>query len=43
MQIIAPHLEDRSALDLAGRVAEVTGGFVPPPEPAPAAAPVAQA
>jgi amidase len=43
LQIIAPHLEDRTALDLAGRVAQVTGGFVPPPEPEPAAAPVAQA
>jgi amidase len=43
LQIVAPHLEDRTALDLARLVAQVTGGFVPPPEPEPAAAPVAQA
>lgn len=43
LQIIAPYLEDRTALDLARRVADVTGGFVPPPEPEPAAMPAAQA
>jgi amidase len=43
LQVIAPYLEDRTALDLARRIAEVTGGFVPPPEPEPAEVPVAQA
>lgn len=43
LQIVAPYLEDRTALDLARRVADLTGGFVPPPEPEPAEEPVAQA
>lgn len=43
LQIVAPYLEDRTALDLARRIAEVTGGFVPPPDPEPAEMPVAQA
>jgi amidase len=43
LQIVAPYLEDRTALDLARRIAQVTGGFAPPPEPEPAEEPVAQA
>jgi amidase len=31
IQIVAPHLEDRTAIDLAGRMAEVVGGFQAPP------------
>jgi amidase len=31
IQIVAPHLEDRTAIDVAKRIAEVTGGFLPPP------------
>ncbi|MBS1887644.1 MAG: amidase [Actinobacteria bacterium] len=31
LQVTAPYLEDRTALDLARRAAEVLGGFVPPP------------
>jgi len=31
MQMIAPYLEDRTAVDLAARIAEVTGGYRPPP------------
>jgi amidase len=31
MQIIGPYLEDLTPIDVAGRVAEVLGGFEPPP------------
>jgi amidase len=31
VQIVGPYLEDRTTLDVAGRLAEVVGGFVPPP------------
>jgi amidase len=31
IQIVAPHLEDRTAIGLAARIAEVTGGFQAPP------------
>ena len=31
MQIVGPYLEDRTTVDLARRIAEVLGGFVPPP------------
>jgi amidase len=31
IQIVAPYLEDRTAIDVAGRIAEVGGGFRPPP------------
>jgi amidase len=31
IQIVAPHLEDRTAIDVAARLAEVVGGFQPPP------------
>lgn len=31
LQIVAPYLEDLTAIDLARRIAEVIGGFVPPP------------
>jgi amidase len=31
IQIVAPHLEDRTAIDVAGRIAEVGGGFQAPP------------
>lgn len=31
IQIVAPHLEDRTAIDMAARIAEVVGGFQPPP------------
>jgi amidase len=31
MQVVAPVLEDRTAIDVARRVAEVTGGYCPPP------------
>jgi amidase len=31
IQIIGPYLEDRTTLDLAGRLSELVGGFVPPP------------
>lgn len=31
VQIVAPYLEDRTAIDVAGRIAEVRGGFQPPP------------
>jgi amidase len=31
LQVIGPHLEDRTVIDVAGRIAELTGGFVPPP------------
>jgi amidase len=31
IQIVAPHLHDRTALFVAARLAELTGGYVPPP------------
>lgn len=31
IQIVAPHLEDRTAIDVAARMAEVIGGFRSPP------------
>ena len=31
IQIVAPYLEDRTAIDVARRLADVVGGFVPPP------------
>jgi amidase len=31
VQIVAPYLEDRTAIDVAGRIAEIIGGFQPPP------------
>ena len=31
LQVIGPYLEDRTVIDVAGRIAELTGGFVPPP------------
>ena len=31
IQIVGPYLEDRSCLELAARLEEVLGGFVPPP------------
>ena len=31
LQIMGPYLEDATPIDLAGRIADVTGGFVPPP------------
>lgn len=31
IQIVAPHLEDRTAIDLAARIANVAGGSQPPP------------
>ena len=31
IQIVAPHLEDRTAIDVARRLAAVVGGFQPPP------------
>ena len=31
MQVVAPYLEDRTAIDLAGRLTELIGGFVAPP------------
>jgi amidase len=30
VQVVGPYLEDRTVIDLAGRIAEVVGGFVPP-------------
>jgi hypothetical protein len=32
MQVVAPYLEDRTAVDVAARIAEVTGGYRPPPD-----------
>jgi amidase len=32
IQILGPFLEDATSIDIAGRIAELTGGFVPPPE-----------
>ena len=31
IQIVGPYLEDRTTIDVAHRMAEVTGGFAPPP------------
>jgi amidase len=31
IQIVGPHLEDRTAIDVAGRIAEIAGGFQAPP------------
>ena len=31
LQIMGPYLEDATAIDIAGRVTEVIGGFEPPP------------
>jgi amidase len=31
LQVVGPYLEDRSVLALSRRIAEVLGGFVPPP------------
>lgn len=31
IQILGPYLEDATPIDLAGRIAELTGGFAPPP------------
>jgi amidase len=38
LQIIGPYLEDRTAIDIARRLAEVLGGFRAPPEFRPAIA-----
>lgn len=32
MQILGPYLEDATPIDIARRMADVTGGFVPPPD-----------
>jgi amidase len=31
IQIVAPHLEDRTAIDVAARIADIVGGFQAPP------------
>jgi len=31
IQILGPYLEDATPIDIAGRLAEITGGFTPPP------------
>jgi amidase len=31
LQVVGPYLEDRTVLDVARRLAEVVGGYVPPP------------
>ena len=31
LQVIGPYLEDRTVIDVARRIAELTGGFIPPP------------
>jgi amidase len=31
LQVIGPYLKDRTVIDVAGRIAELTGGFVPAP------------
>jgi amidase len=31
IQVVAPYLEDRTAVDVARRMAEVVGGYGPPP------------
>lgn len=43
LQIVAPYLEDLTAIDLARRIAEVAGGFIPPPQPEPAGLEAVQA
>ena len=30
IQILGPYLEDATPIDIAGRIAELTGGFAPP-------------
>ena len=35
LQIVGPYLEDATPIDLAARIADVVGGFVPPPALAP--------
>jgi amidase len=30
LQIIGPYLEDATPIDIAGKLADVTGGFTPP-------------
>jgi hypothetical protein len=30
LQVIGPYLEDRTVIDVAGRIADLTGGFVSP-------------
>ncbi len=32
MQIMGPYLEDATPIDIAGRMADVVGGFQPPPD-----------
>ena len=32
MQILGPYLEDATPIDVARKMADVTGGFVPPPD-----------
>jgi len=32
LQVVAPYLEDRTAIDVARRITEIVGGFVPPPQ-----------
>ena len=32
MQVVAPYLEDRTALAFARAIEDVLGGFVPPPD-----------
>ena len=31
LQVVAPYLEDRTAIDLARRISELVGGFEAPP------------
>jgi len=31
VQIVGPHLEDRTPIDFARRLADVVGGYQPPP------------
>jgi amidase len=31
IQVVGPYLEDRTSLFVAGRLAELTGGYVPAP------------
>ena len=31
IQVVGPYLEDRTSIFVAGRLAEITGGYVPPP------------
>jgi len=32
VQIVAPYLEDRTSIHIAGLMADVCGGFTPPPD-----------